>query len=326
MANKKRDSEKKTLRPQNTTQSPHKRRGIKDWNRQKKESATAYLCLIPVFFGLTIISYIPTLLVFVMSLFDWNGLSAPKFVALGNFAKIFTNDMYFYDSVRVTVVYAVIAVFWSLLYSLFIALLLNRKIPARGFWRAVFFIPYMLPAAGVFTAWRWLYEVNYGLINYGMRLLGLPPQQFLQSPQQVLPSLALIAVWCSGNLIVIFLAGLQNVPRVYVEAAQIDGANGWQCFWHITIPSISPIIFYNVLMALISNLQVINPALAITNGGPQNESMFMSYIIYKYAFNENKIGYGSAYAAVFFVMVGIATFILFRAYGSQLFGEGETKK
>lgn len=290
--------------------------------RQRKESRTAYLCLIPVFLGLSIISYIPTISVFVLSLFDWNGLTKPKFVGAANFVKIFTSDMYFYDSLRVTVVYALIAVLWSLLYSLIIALLLNRRIPARPFWRAIFFIPYLLPAVGVFTAWRWLYEVNYGLINYGLRIIGLPPQQFLGSPEQVLPSLALIAVWCSGNLIVIFLAGLQNVPRVYVEAAEIDGANSWQSFWHITIPSISPIIFYNVLMALISNLQVINPALAITNGGPENGSMFMSYIIYLYAFQKNKIGYGSAYAAVFFVLVGIATLILFKTSKSQFFGEG----
>lgn len=290
--------------------------------RQKKESITAYLCLIPVFLGISIISYVPTISVFILSLFDWNGLTVPKFVGLANYIKIFTRDMYFYDSLRVTIVYSIIAVLSSLAYSLFIALLLNRKIPARPFWRAIFFIPYMLPAVGVFTSWRWLYEINYGLINYALRLMGMQPQQFLQSPEQVLPSLAVIAVWCSGNLIVIFLAGLQNVPRTYLEAAQIDGANSWKCFWHITIPSISPIIFYNVLMALISNLQVISPALAITNGGPQNGSMFMSYIIYLNAFQKNKIGYGCAYAAVFFVLVGIATMILFKTSKSQFFGEG----
>lgn len=291
-------------------------------NRHRKEARIAYLCLIPVFLGLSIISYIPTISVFVLSLFKWNGLTVPKFIGFDNFKEIFTQDMYFYDSLRVTVVYALIAVIWSLLYSLIIALLLNRKIPARALWRAIFFIPYMLPAVGVFVAWRWLFEVNYGLLNYGLRLVGLPPQQFLQSAGQVLPSLALIAVWCSGNLIVIFLAGLQNVPRVYLEAAEIDGANSWQRFWHITIPSISPIIFYNLLMAIISNLQVINPDLAITNGGPENGSMFMSYLIYTYTFQKNQIGYGSAYAAIFFVLVGIVTLILFKTSKSRFFGEG----
>ena len=294
-------------------------------NRKGKESLTAYLCLIPAFLGLSIISYIPTIAVFVLSLFEWNGLTTPQFIAFDNFVRIFTRDMYFYDSVRVTIIYAFISVVGSLLYSLIIALLLNRKIPARPFWRAVFFIPYMLPAAGVFTSWRWLYEVNYGLLNYILRLLGLPPQQFVQSASQVLPSLALIAVWCSGNLIVIFLASLQNVPRVYLEAAEIDGANAWQRFRHVTIPSISPIIFYNLLMALITNMQVITPALAMTDGGPQNGSMFMSYMIYLFGFQKNKLGYASAYAVVFFVIVGIFTVILFKTFGSNFFGSGGEK-
>lgn len=294
-------------------------------NRKGKESLTAYLCLIPVFLGLSIISYIPTIAVFVLSLFDWNGLTTPKFVAFDNFVRIFTRDMYFADSVRVTIVYAFISVIGSLLYSLIIALLLNRKIPARPFWRAIFFIPYMLPAAGVYTSWRWLYEVNYGLLNYILRILGLPPQQFVQSASQVLPSLALIAVWCSGNLIVIFLASLQNVPRVYLEAAEIDGANAWQRFRHVTIPSISPIIFYNLLMSLITNMQVITPALAMTDGGPQSGSMFLSYMIYLFGFQKNKLGYASAYAVIFFVIVGVFTVILFKVFGSNFFGNGGEK-
>lgn len=286
------------------------------------ESLTAYLCLIPVFLGLSIISYIPTISVFALSFFDWNGLKAPEFIGLDNFVRIFTRDMYFYESVYATVIYALISVVLSLLYSLIIALLLNQKIQGRPFWRAIFFIPYILPAAAVFTSWRWLYEVNHGLFNYLLRLVGLPPQQFIQSPSQVLTSLALIAMWCSGNLIVIFLAGLQNVPRVYLEAAEIDGANAWKKFWYITIPTISPIIFYNMLMALITNLQVINPALAMTNGGPQNKSMFMSYIIYMYGFQKNRLGYASAYAVIFFILVGIATAILFKTSGSKFFSSG----
>jgi len=157
-------------------------------------------------------------------------------------------------------------------------------------------------------------------------MLGLPPVKYLESPKNVLPSLALIAVWCAGNLIVIFLAGLQNVPGVYQEAAEIDGANSWQRFWYITIPYMSPIIFYNLLMALIINLQVVTPALAITNGGPQNASMFMSYLIYRYAFTKYKIGYAAAYAAIFFVLVGIFTAILFATSKYWLFYEEEGGK
>lgn len=308
----------------NQTAFVHKKTKTKAY--KKNQSLTAYLCLIPVFLGLSVISYIPTISVFVLSFFDWNGLKTPEFVGIDNYVRIFTRDMFFSESVYATIIFSVIAVVFSLLYSLLIALALNRRIPFRPLWRAVFFIPYILPAAGVYTAWRWLYEVNHGLLNYVIRLFGLPPQQFVESPQQVLMSLAIITMWCSGNLIVIFLAGLQNVPRVFLEAAEIDGANAWKKFWHITIPSISPIIFYNMLMALITNLQVINPALAMTNGGPQNKSMFMSYIIYMYGFQKNRLGYASAYAVIFFIMVGLATVVLFATSRTKFFSSGGNER
>ncbi|MGL6201317.1 MAG: carbohydrate ABC transporter permease [Lachnospiraceae bacterium] len=287
----------------------------------KKEERTAYLCLIPAFLGVTCISYLPTLAVFILSLFEWNGLTTPTFTGLDNFTKIFTTDIYFTDAVKATVFYAFLAVICAVLYSLVIALLLNMNIKGRTIFRSIFFIPYLLPAIGVFKGWQWLYEANFGLFNFILRMLGLPPQRFLDSPQQVIPSLVVIAIWTSGNLIVIFLAGLQNVPGVYKEAAMIDGANSWQRFWHVTIPSISPIIFYNVLTALITHLQVINPALALTNGGPSKKSMFLSYVIYLYGFKKNKLGYAAAYSVIFFVLVGIFTFILFKTQKTQIFGE-----
>ena len=289
----------------------------------KKEERTAWLCLIPAFLGVTLISYLPTLAVFVLSLFEWNGLTTPEFVGLANFRRIFTKDIYLMSSLRATIGYAFLAVVGAIVYSLIIALLLNMDIKGRTLFRSIFFIPYLLPAIGVFKGWQWLYEGNLGLFNFILRMLGLPPQRFLDSPSQVILCLVMIAVWTSGNLIVIFLAGLQNVPRVYQEAAKIDGANAWQRFWNITIPSISPIIFYNVLTALITHLQVINPALALTDGGPAKRSMFMSYVIYMYGFRKNKLGYAAAYSVVFFILVGIFTIILFKTQKENIFGEGE---
>lgn len=289
----------------------------------KKEERTAYLCLIPAFLGVTLISYLPTLAVFVLSVFEWNGLTTPEFVGLANFERIFTKDIYFVESLKATISYAFFAVIGAVVYSLIIALLLNMNIKGRTLFRSIFFIPYLLPAIGVFKGWEWLYEGNFGLFNFILRMMGLPKQRFLDDPDQVIFCLVLIAVWTSGNLIVIFLAGLQNVPSVYMEAAKIDGANAWQRFWNITVPSISPIIFYNVLTALITHLQVINPALALTNGGPGKKSMFMSYVIYMYGFQKNKMGYAAAYSVIFFILVGIFTMFLFKTQKSQLFGEGE---
>jgi|BioPla2DNA2_1021312.scaffolds.fasta_scaffold13276_3 multiple sugar transport system permease protein len=291
----------------------------------RRESLTAYLCLIPAFTGLTFITYLPLLAVFALSLFKWKGATAPVFAGFDNYVKLFTSDPYFIDSIKVTVYFAIITVIGSMIYSLYIAMLLNRDIPARGFWRALFYLPYILPSVAVYIGWSWLYESNFGLFNYILSELGINKVLFLSDSKYVVPSLALISVWTSGNLIVIFLAGLQNVPRVYHEAALIDGANSWQRFWNVTIPCMTPIIFYNLLMSLITNMQIVVPALALTNGGPGNASMFMTYLMYRNAFISNQIGYACSISFVFFVLVGIFTAILFATSKSWIYYEGDSR-
>ena len=288
----------------------------------KSESRTAYLCLIPSFIGLIVLTYVPLLAVCGLSFFQWEGVGTPTFVGLANYIKLFTKDPYFWDSIKVTVYFSLLSVGGSILYSLFVAMLLNRKIPARGFFRAVFYLPYVLPAMAVYIGWSWLYDTNYGLFNYILSFLGIHRIMFIASEQWVVPSLALIAVWLSGNLIVIFLAGLQNVPRVYHEAAEIDGASSFQRFWHVTVPCMTPIIFYNLLMSLITNMQVITPALALTQGGPGNSSRFISYVMYTYAFKSMKMSYACAINFVFFIIIAVFTGVLFLTSKSWVFYEG----
>jgi multiple sugar transport system permease protein len=287
-----------------------------------QEARTAYVFLIPALVGLTVLTYGPLLAVFVLSFFNWRGALTPSFIGIGNYIRLFTADPYFTDSLRVTIYFSVLSVIGSMIYSLAVAVLLNRKIPARGFFRAIFYLPYILPAVAVYIGWSWLYESNFGLFNYVLNRIGIHKVNFIADSRLVVPSLAVIAVWLSGNLIVIFLAGLQNVPRVYYEAAEIDGANAWQRFRHVTIPTMTPIIFYNLLMALITNLQVVTPALALTNGGPGNSSMFMTYLMYRYAFKSSQLGYASAISFVFFIIVAIFTAIHFTTSKKWVFYEG----
>lgn len=203
--------------------------------RGRQEQRTAYLCLIPAFVGLIFLTYLPLVAVFGISFFNWKGLSTPTFCGIENYIRLFTTDPYFKESIKVTVVFSILSVFGGMIYSLVVAMLLNRKIPARGFFRALFYLPYVLPAAAVYIGWSWLYETNFGLFNYILKSIGIDNVLFLNDSKYVIPSLALISVWLSGNLIVIFLSGLQNVPRVYHEAAEIDGANGFQRFLHVTL-------------------------------------------------------------------------------------------
>ena len=300
-----------------------------------KEQRAAYLFLIPAFLGLSLITYIPLLASFGIGFSDLNvghfvkggTLPPPRFVWFDNFIDIFKNpSIDFLNSIWVTVSFALLAVAGSIIYSMFIAVLLNRKMPARGFFRAIFYIPYILPGTAVMISWYFLLRYDGGLINYILVNLGFEKSYFLAASATAIPSLALIAVWTSGNLIVIFLAGLQNVPRVYQEAAEMDGANAWQRFWSITIPCMTPVIFYNLLMSLVINLQVVIPALAVTKGGPGKSTMFMTYLMYQTGFRGRELGKAGAIAFVFFIIAAILAFILFATSGSWIFYEGGDEK
>jgi multiple sugar transport system permease protein len=291
------------------------------------ERRAAYLLLIPAFVGLTFLTYGPLLAVFGLSFFEMKAGGMPAFIGIRNYIQLFTTDPFFIDSIKATVYFTVLAVAGSMIYSLVVAMLLNRKIPARGFFRAIFFLPYMLPAVAVYLGWDWLYRTdNFGLFNYVLNSwFGIKTILFLGHQHWVVPSLALVAVWLCGNMIVIFLAGLQNVPGVYYEAAEIDGANAWHRFWNVTIPCMSPIIFYNLLMSVIFNLQVVTPALALTQGTPGNASRFITFLMYDYAFRRGNLGLASAVSFLLFIIIAIFTGMLFSTSKMWIFYEGEKK-
>ena len=307
----------------------------KKTQRALKEQRTAYLLLIPAFLGLSLITYLPLLAVFVIGFTNLkighfvpgSSIGPLEFVGFANFVDIFTNpSIDFLNSIKVTVNYSLLAVFMSIIYSFLIAMLLNRKVPARGFFRAVFYIPYILPATSVIITWNFLLRRDGGIVNHILASLGLSRSYFLSSADTVIPTLAMIAVWTCGNLIVIFLAGLQNVPRVYSEAADIDGAGWWHKFWKITIPFMSPIIFYNLLMSLVINIQIVVPALAVTSGGPGKSTVFMTYLMYTTAFRSSDFGKAGAIAFVFFIVAAILAAILFITSKSWIFlEEGDDK-
>lgn len=251
----------------------------------------------------------------------------PLFIGLDNYIRLFTKDMFFWTSVRVTIQYAVLAVVISIVYSLSIAMLLNRNIPARGFFRALFYMPYIIPAMALYMIWGLLYNKDFGIFNALLVSVNYPRVGFLVDSRYIIPSLALIAVWASGNLIVIFQAGLGSVPRVFYEAAQMDGASSFKRFIHITLPFMSPIIFYNLIMSLIANMQVVVPSLiyAGSNRTTYPEYTFMSFLMYRTGFINNDLSYASAISFVFFVLIGLFTLLLFASSKTWLFYEGGDK-
>jgi len=300
-----------------------------------REQRAAYLFLIPAFLGLSLITYLPLLAAFFISFTNLNtghfvqgGTLPPvQFVGFHNFIDIFANpSINFMNSIRVTLYYTLLAVVGSIIYSMVIALLLNRKIPGRGLLRAIYYIPYILPATAVMITWWFLLRYDGGVVNYILTRFGLGKSYFMGRANTAVPTLAMIAVWGCGNLIVIFLAGLQNVPRVYHEAAEIDGANAWQRLWNVTMPCMTPIIFFNLMMSVVANLQIVIPALAVTKGGPGSSTMFMTYLLYQTGFRGRELGKAGAIAFVFFIVAAILAAILFSTSKGWIFNEGGDDK
>ncbi|HTX72645.1 MAG TPA: sugar ABC transporter permease [Rectinemataceae bacterium] len=288
-----------------------------------RSTLVAYLFLTPAILGLVFMTFLPILGVIGMSLTRWTGLQPPVWVGLGNFKHIFTEDMFFGASVKATLYFAFGSVILGTVYAFAIAMLLNQRIRARGFFRSVFFLPYIVPSIGAAVVWGWMYESNFGVFNYFLNLLGLDKVRWLAEDATATPALIIMTIWGLGNFIVIYLAGLQGVPKTYLEAVEIDGGNAWHKFRHITLPLMSPIIFFNVLMSIITNLQVFVPAYSITKGAPDNTTLYMVYLIYRESFQRNNFGLAAAYSLIFFVFVALITALIFRTSRSWTFFEGE---
>lgn len=286
------------------------------------ERTQAYLFLTPALLGLTFITIIPLLGVLYFSFTKWSGLTPPVWIGLQNYVDIFTKDHYFYNSVFVTLYYALGAVFGSLIYTFSVALLLNFRVPGRGLFRAIFYLPYIIPTIAVYIIWTWMYDPRFGVLNFFLRSLGLPKSMWMSAPQTAVPSLLVIAMWGAGNLIVIFLAGLQDVPVTYHEAAKIDGANAFSRFIHITIPMMTSVIFFNLLMSIITHLQVFVPAQGITKGGPSNSTLFLAFLMYREGFLNNNMGYSAAISFIFFIMVAIITAFIYKYLNKRVFYGG----
>ena len=291
--------------------------------RQRGTDLVAYLFLTPAILGLIFMTTLPILGVIGVSLTRWSGLVPPSWVGLANYKDILTTDLFFYPSVKATLYFAFGAVLIGTIYAFLVALMLNQRVAGRGFFRSVFFLPYVVPIIGASVVWGWMYEANFGVFNYFLSLVGVPKVQWLGNDLTATPSIIALTVWGLGNFIVIFLAGLQGIPRSYLEAVQIDGGNAWQRFRHVTLPLMSPIIFFNLLMSLVSNLQIFVPARALTKGGPNNSTLYMVLLIFREGFERNNFGHAAAVSLLFFLFIGALTGVIFATSRRWMFFEGK---
>jgi len=287
------------------------------------------LFLLPSILILVIFKVLPILLAFNISFREWGIAGDKGFVGLQNYIFLL-KDKYFWQSLWNTILYTVFSVPLSIVLSLFIAYLLNQKIKGVGLFRTIYFLPVITSLVAVSVVWKWLYNPQRGLFNSILGVLGLPKLKWLEEPRGIFelltgkdlplllegPSLALfslviLSVWKSlGYNIVIFIAGLKNISETYYEAAKIDGASGWQIVKNVTLPLLSPTTFYVFIMTTISSFQVFAPVWLMTGpptGGPLGKTSVVIYYLYRKGYEEYQVGYGSAIAFVFFIIILLIT-------------------
>jgi multiple sugar transport system permease protein len=281
----------------------------------RQEELTAYLFILPSLLGFVVFLVVPMVASLGISFYDWELLTPPRFIGLKNFATLVT-DRVFRDVVWNTVYYTFGLVPLNLVVSLGLALWLNTRLRGLTLYRMAFFLPVVTVTVAVALIWRWMYEPRAGIIDVGLRAIGLPGPAWLGDTHWAMPAIIIMSVWKGfGYNMVLFLAGLQGIPVNLYEAAMIDGANGWQRFWRITLPLLSPVVFLAVVLTVISSFQVFDQAYVMTNGGPANATNTIVLYIYQNGFQFFRMGYASAIAWVLFGVIFVFTLVQMRLQG-----------
>jgi len=247
----------------------------------------------------------------------------PVFLGAKNYVKLFTDDPHFWNVMYNSLYYVGIGVPLGIGSAFLVACLLNTKIVARSFFRGIIYVPSIVPAVCSAMVWYFLLNIQYGAINSALQAVGLPAIPFISSPDYAKPSLIIVSIWAQGAAVVIFLASLQDVPRSLYEAATVDGANGWQRFWNVTIPMTTPIILFNMLMGFIGGFQEFTIPWLLTQGGPRNSTEFYTVNLYRNAFINLRMGKASAMAWILFLIIVMFTVILFKTSARWVYYGGE---
>jgi multiple sugar transport system permease protein len=263
-----------------------------------------YLFVSPLLIGWVVFLIGPSLYSFYLSFTRYDALTAPVFTGLDNYRTLFA-DQRFGTALYNTFYFALFFVPCSTILAMLLAMVLNRVQHGKALFRAIFYLPAIIPSVPATVLFVWIFNYNYGLINALLKQIGLPPQPWLTSPDLIKPALILMALWGFGSSMLIFLAGLQAIPREFYEASAIDGASGWHQFWNITLPLLSPTTLYVFIIRLIGAFQVFTTAYLLTNGtgGAKDSALFVVLYLYNQGFKLGKLGYASAIAWVLAVII-----------------------
>jgi len=280
---------------------------------KRAENRAAYLFLTPWLIGIIGITALPMLVSLYLSFTNYGVLNTPIWVGFDNYIKLFTGDRRFVKSIWVTLTYVGWSVPLVLIFSLTVAVALNRGLAGLAIYRSLFYVPSLIGASvGIGLLWKQVFGER-GIVNHILAIFGVAGKGWINNPTFALPSIIALNVWTFGASMVIFLAALRQIPESYYEAASIDGANAWQRFKRITLPLITPVIFFNSILLLIGSFQSFTQAFVVSNGrgGPVDSTLLYSLYLYQQAFQQLNMGYASAMAWILLIAIAIATALMF---------------
>jgi len=288
-----------------------------------REALVFYLLISPWIFGFLAFQLGPLLASLGFSFTDYDVVHKPAFLGAENYRTMLFDDKLFWQSLKVTFTYAVMALPLGIAFALFLAVLLNQKIPAMAFFRTVFYMPSVIAGVAVSLLWLWLFNPNLGLINHVLRsVFGIQGPNWLLNKTTVIPSYVIMSLWGVGASVIIYLAALQSVPTELYEAASLDGAGATRRFRHVTLPMISPVILFTFITGMIGALQVFTQAYVMSDrgrGGPNYASLFYGLYLFQNAFRYYKLGYASALAWVLFLIILGLTLLTFKISSDRVF-------
>jgi multiple sugar transport system permease protein len=283
------------------------------WERLKRsEHAYGFAFVAPLIFGLLVFTYGPVLAALGLSFVEGDYISISRWVGLGNYGRAFRDEL-FWRSLVNTTYYVIGTVPVGMALSLALAIAMNQELRGIVFYRAIFFLPTITSAVAISLMWAWMYNPEFGVINSILKMLGIKGPMWLASPRWALPAIMIMSVWRGlGYNMLLFLAGLQGIPKEFYEAAEIDGAGAWRKFLHVTFPLLSPTTFMIAILSVIGGFQVFEYSYVMTRGGPLYSTLTVVLLIYQRAFETFEMGYASALAYILFFIILVLTLIQFR--------------
>ena len=293
---------------------------------KRHETILGWLMVSPWLIGFICFSALPMFASLIISFTEWDMLSKPEWVGFENYKTLFFEDPLALHSLNITILFTIVSIPLNIVFGLALAMLLNTSIRGLAIFRTIYYLPAILSGVAVALMWRWIFSTEFGLLNALLSMIGIEGPALLTDRIWVLPSFVIMRLWSVGGGMIIYLAGLQSIPTNLYEAANIDGANWWHRTRFITLPMLSPTIFFQLIVGFIFSMQIFTEAFIMTNGGPADASLFYLLYLYRQAFQYFDMGYASALAWVLFVVILVLTIILFKTGKSWVYYELDTKK